>query len=169
MQRWLDQKNAIVADSVYADNQLVARDVAVTLPEVTFMTAEAQAMGTMNVPIVGMIEDMTASITKTGIDKAMLGLLSPGKHNFEVRFVQNSMSADGTSKPEGCKAFLSGTIGTITGLSIEPGSASENEITITVTRYQLYTNGEEALCVDRLNGICRINCVDYYGDIASHL
>ena len=79
------------------------------------------------------------------------------------------MSADGTSKPEGCKAFLSGTIGTIPGISVEPGSASENEISITVTRFQLYINGEEALCIDRLNGICRINGVDYYSDVAALL
>ena len=142
MQRWIDQKNAVIADSVYADNKLVARDVAVTLPEITFMTAEAQAMGTMNVPIVGMIEDMTASITKTGIDKELLGLLSPGKHNFEVRFVQNSMSADGTASPEGCKAFLSGTNGTIPGISLAPGSEPETAISNKVTRNQRYINDE---------------------------
>lgn len=166
---WIDQKTAVIADSVYCDNKLCARDVAVTLPEIGFATADVQAMGTMTAAVVGLINDMTASISKVGIDKAMFSLFSPGKHSFEVRGVQNSMSADGTSSPEGFKAFLSGMIATIPGLSVTPGSASENEISITVTRYQLYIGGEEMLCIDRLNGICRILGVDYYEQIAALL
>ena len=40
MGKWLDIKGPVVADTVYADNTLVAKDVAFTLPGLEFMTAD---------------------------------------------------------------------------------------------------------------------------------
>lgn len=169
MGTWVDQKNAIVADTVYCDNTLAAKNVSVTLPEITFSTAEISAMGTIELPLVGLIDAMEASITKVGTDLGLIKMLTPEKHSIEVRYVQNNISADGTSTPEGCKAFLTGVPKSIPGISIEVGSASENEVSIAVTRYQLFANGEELLCIDKLNSICRINGKDYFADIAQYL
>ena len=47
---WMDMKGAIVADTVYADGKLVAKDVGFTLPGVSLQTGDVQAMGTMSVP-----------------------------------------------------------------------------------------------------------------------
>lgn len=169
MEKWVDQNTAVLADSVYCDNKLAARDASVTLPEVTFLTAEANAMGTMATALMGLIEDMLTTIAKRGADKDFFEMMKPGKHDYEIRFVQNRMSADGTSRAVGGKAFITGTVNTIPGISLEVGSASENEVSITTTRYQLYLDGEEMLCIDRLAGICRILGTDYYSDIASLL
>ena len=169
MEKWVDQNTAVLASSVYCDNKLVARDASVTLPEVTFLTAEANAMGTMTTALPGLIEDMTMSIAKRGADKDFIEMMKPGTHDYETRFVQNRMSADGTSRAVGGKAFVTGTVNTIPGIGLEVGSASENEASITVTRYQLYLDGEEMLCIDRLAGICRILGKDYYSEIASLL
>lgn len=49
MGKWLDIKGPVVADTVYADNQLVAKDTAFTLPGIEFLTADVQAMGNMTV------------------------------------------------------------------------------------------------------------------------
>ena len=43
MSKWLDLKGPVVADTVYSDNTLVARDVSFTLPGIEFMTADVQA------------------------------------------------------------------------------------------------------------------------------
>ena len=53
--------------------------------------------------------------------------------------------------------------------AIEVGSNIESEISLAVSRYQLYVDGEELLCIDRLSQICRIRGVDYYKKIASML
>lgn len=169
MGTWVDQKNAVVADTVYCDNMLAAKNVSVSLPEITFSTAEINAMGTIELPLVGLIDAMEASITKVGTDLGLIKMLTPEKHSIEVRFVQNSISADGKSMPEGCKTFLTGIPKSIPGVSIEVGNASENEVSLAVTRYQLYVNGEELLCIDKLNSICRINGKDYFADIAQYL
>lgn len=169
MSNWVDQKNAILADAVYCDNVLVAKNVAVTLPEVTFATAEINAMGTTELPLVGLVEAMEASMTKIGADSQLIAMSTPQRHSYECRFVQNNISADGTATAEGCKAFITGIPKVVPGISLEVGSASENEITLAVTRYQLYVNGEELLCIDKLNSICRIRGKDYYSDIAAYL
>ena len=53
MEKWVDQDTAVIADSIYCDDKLVARDTPVTLPEITFLTAEVNAMGTMSAAIIG--------------------------------------------------------------------------------------------------------------------
>ena len=149
---WVDQKNGLVADTVYCDNELVAKDVAFKLPEIAFATAESQAMGAMETPLIGLVKAST-----------------PEKHNYEIRYVQNNISGDGASAPVGCKAFITGVPKGVPAVEGEVGSGSEHEIALAVYRYQLYVNGEELLCVDKLNSICRINGKDYFSEIAKHL
>lgn len=166
---WLDMKGPILADTVYSDNQLCAKDVSVQLPAITPLTSDFQAMGTMSLPIVGLIESMELTITKIGIDMGLGKLARLQKQNLEFRWVQNVVKADGSTQPEGCKAFVRAVPKSIPGPNLEIGSASENELTYEVTRYQLFVGGQELILVDRLSQILRINGVDYYSKIQSLL
>lgn len=166
---WQDIKNAVLADTCYCDNQLAAKDVTINLPAVNFLTTEVKAMGLMDVVLAGLIEAMEATITKIGIDKGLGKMLSPEKHSYEFRWAQNVVTSDGTTKAEGCKAFITGTPKGVPATGLEIGANTEVEISIAATRYQLYANGAEILCVDRLAQICRINGKDYYSQIASLL
>ena len=58
---WLDLKGPILADTVYIGGTLVAKDVTISLPAVTPVTADFKAMGTYTAPILGQIEATTAS------------------------------------------------------------------------------------------------------------
>lgn len=166
---WLDIKSTVIADTVYSDDVLVAKDVSFTLPAITPIAGEAQAMGTMEVIAVGLIEAMEAAITKVGTDLGLGRMMRLEKQNLEFRWVHNVSTSDGSSKPEGCKAFIRGVPKALPGIGVEIGSNSENELTYAVTRYQLYVGGVEILLVDRLSQILRINGVDYYSRINSLL
>lgn len=165
----LERKNAVLADKFYCDNSLAAEDVSVTLPAVTFLTSEVQAMGTMEVILAGIIESMEMAITKIGLDKGLTSMMTPKKHSYELRWAQNALKSDGSVAPEGCKAFITGIPKGIPGIGVEMAANSEGEVSIAVSRYQLYINGAEACCIDRLAGICRINGVDYYSSISALL
>lgn len=165
MGKWLDIKGPVVADTVYADNTLVAKDVGFTLPALSFMTADVQAMGTMSVPLVGLLEHMELAITKVGIDAGLSRMNRLQKQNFEFRWVQNVTKSDGSQATEGCKAFVRTMPGNFPGIGVEVGSAPENEMTYGVTRVQIYANGVEVVCVDRLSQILRINGTDYMNTI----
>lgn len=161
----LEKKGPIVADSVYANGVLVANDVGFTLPGITFQTADIQAMGNMSVPIIGLMEDMEASITKVGIDKGLSTLSQLDKQELEFRWVQNVVKSDGSTSVEGCKAFLRTLPSATPELGIELGSTVEAEGTYKVTRMQIYVGGAEYMCVDRLNQVLRVNGKDYYSAI----
>ena len=165
----LEKKNAVLADKCYCDNALVAEDVSISLPAVNFLTSEVKAMGTMSVVLAGLVEDMEATITKVGIDKGLSKMLTPTKHSYELRGVQNNLKADGTTVAEGFKAFLTAVPKGVPSTSVEIGSNIENEVALAVSRFQLFVNGEEICCIDRLSQICRINGIDYYAKISSLL
>ena len=169
MAGWVDIKGPIVADTVYSENQLVARDAAIKLPAVSFGSADFKAMGTVSLPLFGQIDSMEASVTKVGIDLGLGRLLKLSAMNLEFRWVQDSIQADTTIKPEGCKVFLKGIPKGIPGLGVEVGSASENDVSYEVTRYQLFVGGDELWLIDKLAGILRVLGKDYYKDINSLL
>lgn len=169
MAKWLDIKGPVVADTVYADGVLVAKDTSFTLPGIEFMTADVQAMGNMSVPLIGLLENMELSITKVGIDSGLSRMNRLQKQNFEFRWVQNVVKSDGSTATEGCKAFVRTMPGAVPETGVEIGSAPEQENTYNVTRIQIYANGEEILCVDRLSQILRINGKDYMESIVSLL
>jgi len=169
MSGWIDIKGPVIADTVYSDGQLVAKDATVTLPGITMATADHRAMGTMSLPIIGQIDSMEMSITKIGIDLGLGRLVRLQAMNIELRWAQDAIMADGATKVEGCKAFLRGVPKSIPGLTVEAGSQSENSITLEVIRYQLFAAGAELWLVDRLSRILRVNGIDYYRKIGSLL
>ena len=169
MGKWQDIKGPVLADTVYSDNVLVAKDVAFTLPGIEFVTADVQAMGNMSVPLIGLLENMELSITKIGIDNGLSRMNRLKKQNFEFRWVQNVVKSGGSTAAEGCKAFVRTMPGSFPETGVEVGSAPEHENTYNVTRMQIYANGVEILCVDRLSQILRINGEDYMSKITNLL
>lgn len=169
MAQWQDIKGAVVADTVYANNMLVAKDTAFTLPGIAFLTADVQAMGNMTVPLIGLLENMELAITKIGLDNGLGRMNRLEKQNFEFRWVQNVVKSDGSVSVEGCKAFVRTMPGAFPETGVEVGSAPEQENTYNVTRMQIYANGIEIVCVDRLSQILRINGKDYMKQISNLL
>lgn len=163
---WLDLKGAVVADTVYEGGVLVAKDTSFTLPAISLMTADINAMGTMSVPIVGLLENMELSITKIGEDKGLGRMSKLEKRSFEFRWVQNVVKSNGSTSAEGCKAFVRTFPPTaLPGIGVEVGAASENELTYSVTRVQIFVGGYEYLLVDRLAQKLQIDGKDYMTDV----
>lgn len=167
--KWLDMNGPIMADTVYSDNVLVAKDVAFTLPSAAFKTATMSAMGDMNVPLPALFENMELSITKIGVDMGLGNMNKLEKQDLEFRFIQSRVTADGTTKQIGCKAFVRTLPTGIPEISVEVGNTAEVPLTYTVTRSQLYVDGQEIYCIDRLAGVLRYNGKDYMTSVNSLL
>jgi phage tail tube protein FII len=151
----------VVADTAYVENTLVARDVAITLPEVTPVTADLAAMGTFSMPIWQLLENMETTLTKIGLDMGLSSLIRPSMKPLEFRWVQTQTDANGVAKEVGCKAFIRGIPNKIPGIGIAVGEAGENEITFSTSRYVLFVDGREVIYIDRFSGIVRIDGEDY--------
>ena len=76
----MDIKGPILADTLYCDGWLAGRDVEFTLPDITFKTAEIQAMGTMVTPLIGLVENMELTITRVGVDSGYGDLNELDRH-----------------------------------------------------------------------------------------
>lgn len=166
---WNDIKGPVIAETAYESGQLVGKDVEVELPGLEFLTTSVQAMGNMDIPLIGLLENMEMKIVKIGIDKGLGQINKLKPLNFEFRWVQDVVKSDGTVKSEGCKAFVKAIPLKTPSLGVKVGEATEAETTYTVTRMQIYCNGDEYLCVDRLSSILRVAGTDYYTDISSLL
>lgn len=164
----MDKKAGVIANSLYVEDALAAKDIRFTLPEVLMQTADVQAMGTLSLPLIGLLENMELSITEVGLSVNSAKINKLEKQTFEFRWVQEKIADDGSVKMEGCKAFIRTAPGTgIPGVAVENGSVTELEGSYNVTRYQLYVDGEEVILVDRISGILKINGVDYYDQVKS--
>ena len=157
---------AVTGTSLYIEGKLVARDAAITLPEITPMTAEVQAMGTMTLPIWSLLENLEMTVNKIGVDEGFRKALIAGVSSIEARFTQTQIDTNGKTKTILCKAFCKGMTLSIPGIAGEVGSASENEIPYSLTRYRLVMDGEEVALADRLAGKLVINGVDYTEDLS---
>lgn len=166
---WIDIKGPIVANTAYWNGKLVAKDVAITLPAVNYKTSTFAAMGDVEMPIPGQIEAMEATISKIGVDHGLTACIGLESGTLEVRFVQDVKRSDGTTKVEGCKAFLRCTPKGIPELGVEPGESTEAGLSFGATRYQLMVGGEEQWLIDQLNSILRIGGKDYAKSINSLL
>ena len=161
----MDKHTAVIADKMLVNKAVAAEDVTFELPELALQTADIAAMGTLSLPLVGLLDDMTMTVTRVGVDKGYANTIKLEKLEIEFRWVQDVVAANGTVSHKGCKAFLNCIPQSIPGVSVEIGSASEMQNSYTVTRYQLMYDGAEILLVDRLNQILKINGKDYMADI----
>lgn len=157
-----DIKGAIVADTAYCNDKRVGKDVEVTLPGIEFATVDVQAMGTMSIPILGQLNNMQLTVKKIGFDEGFTKINKLESQNFEFRWVQQKVKDDGRVVAEGCKAFVKTLPTSIPDQAIVPGSATELESTYAVSRTQLFVDGKEVYCIDRLNSVLRWGGKDYY-------
>lgn len=160
----LELPSAIAGTTLFTDDVLVGEDIGVTLPEVNKVTAEVTANGPMEVPITGWYEEMELTVTIKGLPKTSLALLMRDQvQHIEVRAVQDVVQPDHSVRPIGIKAFFTAIPKGIPGLGLENGEVSENELTFSVSRYELFINNERQWCIDRLNDIEEIAGNDYRG------
>ena len=164
----LEKMGAVLATKVLCDNTVVAEDVNITLPDITFITAEVNGLGKINIPTC-LTEAMQSTVTSVGMDKGFFNMLGLSSKTFEYRFVKNLLETSGDTGVKGYKAFLKGIPSNIPGGAVEPGSSWSGDVTFEITRYQLYADGVEKILIDKLKGVCKINGTDYAKDVQSLL
>ena len=81
-------------------------------------------------PVPGLVDAMEMTVTLGASDDGFGDLSSPVPHEVEVRWAQQMVDAQGKTKMVGYKAFANAYAKTIPGVSLEVGSAGENEMTL---------------------------------------
>lgn len=166
---WYNKGSAVAGLAVYCDGQQVAKNGTVTFPEVNDVTAEVQAGGTNDVPISGQTEALELSITKDTFEN-LAPMLTKEYHTIEVRGAQDVVISQGMEKVvRPFKAFFRAIPKNIPGFERTTGEIPEDEITFSVSRYQLLDNNIEVFLIDKWNGVYKVNGRDYGTDVEKYL
>lgn len=152
----VDITGTITGTSLYAGSKkprLVGRNMTITLPEVTRVTAEFKTAGGAQEFPINLLEDMEASVSTQGVDGNMFLLTAPDLDMLEGRWKQQVMTAGGNFKEVGCKVFIGvHPVTLLPGAGLEVGSPSENDITYKVHSVKLIVDGVIVLHVDKITG-----------------
>ncbi len=137
----------------------------VQLPDINFPTVNVSGsgmMGSMEVPLIGMVDNMTTTIDFLSPTHSAVRLMSPKKHTLDLRVVEEYWDtvaaeentwADKYSMLVRPKAIKGGTVAPMSN----PDASGE----YVVYYYAAYRNGKQLWEIDKRNMKCVIDGVDY--------
>lgn len=165
-------KTVVIASMLKDNNKEIAAHVSVELPEITLGTEEVKGagfLGTSDLPATGQVENLEVTINTRGMDKTDVLLMKSGLHKLALLFFQDSYSVQSGVVPEGCKIYMDAIFTGYAPGSVEPMSAQEGSVTMTVLRYQMIVNGKETLLIDKPNFIFKVDGKDQMQSVRSML
>lgn len=165
----VNRYGAVIHNRVVVDGEEVARDVAITYPDITPLTVDIQAMGTISMPVPGLFEAFELGFTKEGFDLVFGKITTFEAHKVEIYEVASVFGADQTYSETFTKTYATGIPGSLPGGSSEVGSKRTLDYKFAPWTYQQYIDGEEICNIDRFNQVCVINGKDLYENIRSQM
>lgn len=163
-------RGAVLAESVYAGDTLIALNTTITLPDITPTTADLTTRGgIISMPNYHKLESMECTVSKHGVDTAWLAASKPEAFDLIANIVQQKTSPDGTYVPEHIKVYLRVIPKNIVGGDFAWGDNIEHDLTFEVISYKLTLNGETVLNIDKPNGIFEYQGKDYNKEVQAML
>lgn len=161
----------IKAHKVLLDDDEIDDNVSCQLPSLETQTSEikgAGILGSIDMPSVGTLGNLTFSINLRSVNKNSHMLLKPGVVKIEVR---GAIEVDGDKGIEikKFKAFLTAQNKKYDPGKIENGNTMDGSAEWTVTRYSLIVDGVEVLLIDKKNMVYKVNGIDYLAELRAAL
>lgn len=141
----------------------------VGLPAISHPTLETQSMGSLECVDQTRINSMQTTITcePSIIQSKLHGY---GVKDYMIKWGQEVKNADGSGfHLVPFVAYIKGVISDDSGNSVNPGSNTTGTVTINTMFYRLLCDGQEIRYIDKLNGVLKINGVDYRSELESML
>ncbi|MCD8052259.1 MAG: phage major tail tube protein [Clostridiales bacterium] len=142
------------------------------LPSLEFMTATvtgAGIAGEFEVILIGQMKAMEITLKHTVLTAQAINLSTPETHTWELREVQQSLTAGGVLTPTGVKHIFKVLPKQMEGGTLKPQSTSDPSTVASVLYWAEYRDGEKVMELDPLNNICFINGTDYLASVRSAL
>ena len=136
-----------------------------TLPEVTNLTDTMEGAGTggnMDVPVVGLIEDMEMEIAFMSLCNDIFSIMDP----TEATDLTLNGAIQGTDAGTGAVGYVPASI-SVRGImkkftpgSMKAGAKMSSSVTLGLSYYKIVLDGKTMMEIDRLNGVFIINGKD---------
>lgn len=145
----------------------------VILPDVNFLTqtiAGAGIGGNIEVPIVGMLDAMSMTVSFRTFQKNAVKLSAPKRHNIELRSAQQIEDpVKGVLAVDAVKHVMVVLPKSNKGGTVQPAAPTDGSGEYSVRYWKTTINGEVVQEIDPINFICIIDGVDYLADVRKAL
>ena len=141
-----------------------------TLPEITNLTDTMEGAGTggnMDVPVVGLIEDMEMEIAFMSLCEGTFSIMDP----TETASLTLNGAIQGSDTGTGAVGYVPVSI-SVRGLlkkftpgSMKAGAKMNSSVTLGLNYYKIVLDGKTMLEIDRFNGVYTINGTDILKEV----
>lgn len=150
--------------------KLVGLTGEVELPAVTMVTDTLEGAGTggnMDIPVIGLTENMDIQIPFMSLTKDLFSLANPGEaEDLTLRgAIQGTDPATGKISYTSIAISMRGTVKEITPGTVKSGGKMESSVTMTLSYYKIALDGETVLEIDKLNNVFVVNGDDVLKEV----
>lgn len=160
---------AYIDFEVYEDSVNLIGVAKVSLPAVTSTTISMMGAGiggTVETPLAGMIEAMSASMEFRSATDALVRLMAPKKHHITLRAVEQEWDMDKVEQAyRGLKIVMVVLPKSTKPGTIAPAAAADASGEYSVFYYAAYKDGRCLWEIDPFNQVFTVDGVDYWADI----
>ena len=158
--------------NVYLDGtKMIGVAASSSLPSVNMKTSTISGVGVngdIDSPTVGQFESMEQQIQFNTLYSSAADTLNPMKVvNLTFRATQQVYDKNGGYVFKGLRVVEVGRVKSFEPGKVEKGETMEASVTLELTYLMIEVDGSEILCVDKLNGVYRVNGVDVMADVAN--
>lgn len=151
-------------------NKLIGFTGEVELPAVTMITDTLEGAGTggnMDVPVIGLTDNMEVQVPYMAITKDMMSMANPNQAaDLTLRgAIQGTDPATGKIAYAPIAISMRGIVKEINPGTVKAGAKMESNIALTLSYYKITIDGETILEIDKLNGIFVVNGEDVLKDV----
>ena len=150
--------------------KLVGLTGEVELPAVTMVTDTLEGAGTggnMDIPVIGLTENMDIQIPFMSLTKDLFSLANPGEaEDLTLRgAIQGTDPATEKISYTSIAISMRGTVKEITPGTVKSGGRMESSVTMTLSYYKIALDGETVLEIDKLNNVFVVNGDDVLKEV----
>lgn len=150
--------------------KLVGLTGEVELPAITMLTDTLEGAGTggnMDVPVIGLTENMDIQIPFMCLSKDMFGLANPNEAaDLTLRgAIQGTDPATGKVTYVSVAISVRGTVKEITPGTVKAGGRMESSVTLALSYYKIALDEETVLEIDKLNSVFVVNGKDVLKEV----
>lgn len=150
--------------------KLVGLTGEVELPAVTMVTDTLEGAGTggnMDIPVIGLTENIDIQIPFMSLTKDLFSLANPGEaEDLTLRgAIQGTDPATGKISYTSIAISMRGTVKEIAPGTVKSGGKMESSVTMTLSYYKIALDGETVLEIDKLNNVFVVNGDDVLKEV----
>lgn len=158
--------------NVYIDGtKAIGAASEISLPTVTMETIDvsgAGILGKISAPNIGQFESLEQEVSFNLIYSSVVNMLSPKRQvNLTFRAAQQAIDNSLGYSYKGLRIVEVGRVKEFSPGKIKAGEGMEAKVKLELTYLMIESDSEEIICIDKLNGIYRVNGEDMLADVTA--